>query len=38
MWTGNRAVVREVTAAAAASTERFSVAGSMSANTGRARS
>src|SRR4051812_22760581 len=38
MWTGRIGVVRWVTAAAAASGSRFSVTGSMSANTGRARS
>ncbi len=36
--TGNSAAVRSVTAAAAASGSRFRVTGSMSANTGRARS
>ena len=38
MCTGSSAVVRSVTAAAAACGSRFSVTGSMSANTGRARS
>src|SRR3954447_25812488 len=38
MWTGRIAVVRSVTAAAAASGSRLSVTGSMSAKTGRARS
>ncbi len=38
MWTGSSAVVRSVTAAAAAEASRFSVTGSMSTNTGRARS
>ena len=38
MWTGRIADVRDVTAAAVASTDRFNVTGSMSANTGRARS
>ncbi len=36
MWTGSSADVRCVIAAAAASTSRFSVTGSMSTNTGRA--
>src|SRR6185503_15083000 len=38
MCTGRTALVRSVTAAAAASGSRLSVTGSMSANTGRARS
>jgi hypothetical protein len=38
MCTGIRPDVRSVTAAAAASGEMFSVTGSMSTNTGRARS
>ncbi len=38
MCTGSSACVRSLTAAAAASGSRFSVTGSMSANTGRARS
>ena len=36
--TGSSAAVRGVTAAATASTSKFSVSGSMSTNTGRARS
>src|SRR5947209_9108850 len=38
MWTGSRAAVRDVTAVVTASGSTFSVTGSMSAKTGRARS
>ena len=38
MWTGRIAAVRELTAAAAAAGSSVSVTGSMSANTGLARS